>query len=166
LASKPLDSRLRSFPLSAGITRTPHIHTRFCYYFLFFGVFLFVFLFVWLVGFGFVFFETGFLCIALAVLELFVDQAGLELRNPPASSSRVLGLKACAPCLALLLFFFLNLFIYSLYTLITAPHHPSPTFTRPLPPRLLFTFEKEVLHWVPTHPGISSHCRTRHILSH
>jgi hypothetical protein len=26
----------------------------------------------------------------------FVDQAGLELRHPPASASRVLGLKACA----------------------------------------------------------------------
>jgi hypothetical protein len=26
----------------------------------------------------------------------FVDQTGLELRNPPASGSRVLGLKACA----------------------------------------------------------------------
>jgi hypothetical protein len=26
----------------------------------------------------------------------FVDQAGLEFRNPPASASRVLGLKACA----------------------------------------------------------------------
>jgi hypothetical protein len=26
----------------------------------------------------------------------FVDQAGLELRNPPDSASRVLGLKACA----------------------------------------------------------------------
>jgi hypothetical protein len=26
----------------------------------------------------------------------FVDQAGLELRNPPASASGVLGLKACA----------------------------------------------------------------------
>jgi hypothetical protein len=25
-----------------------------------------------------------------------VDQAGLELRNPPASASRVLGIKACA----------------------------------------------------------------------
>jgi hypothetical protein len=43
----------------------------------------------------FCFFKTGFLCVALAVLELnFVDQAGLELRNPPASASRVLGLKA------------------------------------------------------------------------
>ena len=26
----------------------------------------------------------------------FVDQAGLELRDPPASASQVLGLKACA----------------------------------------------------------------------
>jgi hypothetical protein len=32
------------------------------------------------------FFETGFLCVALAVLEL---------RNPPASASQVLELKAC-----------------------------------------------------------------------
>jgi hypothetical protein len=36
--------------------------------------------------FGF-FFEAGFLCIALAILKL---------RNPPASASQVLGLKACA----------------------------------------------------------------------
>jgi hypothetical protein len=28
-----------------------------------------------------------------------VDQAGLELRNPPASASQVLGLKACATTL-------------------------------------------------------------------
>jgi hypothetical protein len=43
----------------------------------------------------FCFFKTGFLCVALAVLELtFVDQAGLELRNLPASASQVLGLKA------------------------------------------------------------------------
>jgi hypothetical protein len=39
----------------------------------------------------FEYFETGFLCIALAV-----DQAGLKLRNPPASASHVLELKACA----------------------------------------------------------------------
>jgi hypothetical protein len=37
--------------------------------------------------FVFVFFETGFLCI---------DQAGLELRDSPGSSSQVLELKACA----------------------------------------------------------------------
>jgi hypothetical protein len=48
----------------------------------------------------FLFFETGFVCIALTVMELtthFVDHADLELRNPPASASQVLGLKACLP---------------------------------------------------------------------
>jgi hypothetical protein len=40
------------------------------------------------------FFETGFLCIALVVLGL-CKQAGLKLRNPPASVFQVLGLKAC-----------------------------------------------------------------------
>jgi hypothetical protein len=34
----------------------------------------------------------------------FVDQAGLKLRNPPASASRVLRLKVCATMPALLLF--------------------------------------------------------------
>jgi hypothetical protein len=33
-----------------------------------------------------------------------VDQAGLELRNPPASASRVLGLKACTTTLGSTLF--------------------------------------------------------------
>jgi hypothetical protein len=49
--------------------------------------------------FFFWFFKTGFLCIAPGCPGThFVDQAGLELRNPPASASasRVLGLKACA----------------------------------------------------------------------
>jgi hypothetical protein len=46
--------------------------------------------------FGFWFFETGFLCVALAVLGThFVDQDGLKLRNLPTSLSQVLGLKAC-----------------------------------------------------------------------
>ena len=51
-------------------------------------------LFYW--GFFFLVFRSrqGF-CIALAVLELNVDQADLELRNPPASASQVLGLKVC-----------------------------------------------------------------------
>jgi hypothetical protein len=57
-----------------------------------FFIYLFIYLFIYIY---FWFFETGFLGVALAVLELtFVDQAGLELRNPPASASRVLGLKA------------------------------------------------------------------------
>ena len=32
------------------------------------------------------FFETGFLGVALAVLELTLYRAGLELRDPPASA--------------------------------------------------------------------------------
>jgi hypothetical protein len=70
-------------------------HSSFCQVFcmvflVFFGFFGF-FGFFWF----FWFFETGFFCVALAVLELNLDQAGLELRNPPASASRVLGLKPC-----------------------------------------------------------------------
>jgi hypothetical protein len=43
------------------------------------------------------FFETGFLLYSPGCPGThFVDQAGLELRNLPASASRVLGLKACA----------------------------------------------------------------------
>jgi hypothetical protein len=38
-----------------------------------------------------------------------VDQAGLELKNPPASASQVLGLKVCSTTARLLLLF--NLFI-------------------------------------------------------
>ena len=43
--------------------------------------------------------ETGFLCVALAILETgtsSIDQAGLEYRDPPASASQVLGLMVCA----------------------------------------------------------------------
>jgi hypothetical protein len=40
-----------------------------------------------------------------------VDQAGLELRNPPASASQVLGLKACATTAQPIFYF---LFFYDL----------------------------------------------------
>jgi hypothetical protein len=39
--------------------------------------------------------ETGFLCSPGCPGTHFVDQAGLELRDPPASASQVLGLKVC-----------------------------------------------------------------------
>jgi hypothetical protein len=55
-------------------------------------------LFVWLVCFVFVFVfsRQGFSVYSPGCPGAhFVDQAGLELRNPPASASRVLGLKAC-----------------------------------------------------------------------
>jgi hypothetical protein len=52
-------------------------------------------------GFFFVFFVLVFqdrvsLCSHGSVGTHSVDQAGLELRSPPASASQVLGLKACA----------------------------------------------------------------------
>jgi hypothetical protein len=48
---------------------------------------LFVCLFVWV---------RVSLCISGCPGSHSVDQAGLELRNPPASASQVLGLKVCA----------------------------------------------------------------------
>jgi hypothetical protein len=51
----------------------------------------------------------GFLCVALVVLKLSVEQAGLILRDLPVSASQVLGLKVGTtiawretPCLSLL----------------------------------------------------------------
>jgi hypothetical protein len=51
--------------------------------------FLFVFLFL-------IFRDRVSLCISGCPGTHFVDQAGLELRNLPASAFQVLGLKACA----------------------------------------------------------------------
>jgi hypothetical protein len=53
----------------------------------------------------FFFFETGFLCSPGYPGTHSVDQAGLELRNPPASAFEVLGLKACATTPSLIFFF-------------------------------------------------------------
>jgi hypothetical protein len=57
----------------------------------------------------FCFFETGSLYSPGCPGTHFVDQAGLKLRNPPASASQVLGLKACAT-IAQLKFFKLHFF--------------------------------------------------------
>jgi hypothetical protein len=54
-------------------------------------VFLFCFVF-WFLVFG----DRVSLCSPGYPGTHFVDQAGLERRNPPASASQVLGLKACA----------------------------------------------------------------------
>lgn len=39
---------------------------------------------------------TGFLCVALALLELTLDQASLELRDLPTSAFLSAGLKVCS----------------------------------------------------------------------
>jgi hypothetical protein len=57
---------------------------------------LFVCLVGWLVCFVLVFQDRVSLYSSGCPGTHFVDQAGLELRNPPASASQVLGLKACA----------------------------------------------------------------------
>ena len=60
-------------------------------------VFLFLsFLFLFCFWFGLVFWDRVSLCSPGCPGTHSVDQAGLELRNPPACASRVLGLKACA----------------------------------------------------------------------
>jgi hypothetical protein len=51
-----------------------------------------------------------------------VDQAGLELRNPPASASRVLRLKACATRSGL----DSHTLTYTSFTIRTACHNPNP----------------------------------------
>jgi hypothetical protein len=58
--------------------------------------------------FCFVFWDRVSLCSPGCPGTHFVDQAGLELRNPPASASQVLGLKACATTAWLIFFFFWN----------------------------------------------------------
>jgi hypothetical protein len=72
-----------------------------------FGVCLFVCLFV-------CFWDRVSLCSPGCPGTHFVDQAGLELRNPPTSASQVLGLKVCATTARL--FSILNmLFTYYYY---------------------------------------------------
>jgi hypothetical protein len=74
-------------------------------------VFLFLLFFVCL--FVFVFQDRVSLCSPGCPGTHFVDQAGLELRNPPASASQVLGLKA------VLVFLDLNIAIRPNFMLLT-----------------------------------------------
>lgn len=89
----------------------------------------------------------------------------------------VLGSQLCALVSALLhgnyylshtpFFFLINVLIDSLYILIIASHSPSLPLTQPLPHSSFpFPLQRGTPHWVPTYPGRSSHCRTRHIFSH
>jgi hypothetical protein len=58
---------------------------------------LFGWLVFWLSCFVFLFFQDRVSLCSLGCPGTYsVDQAGLKLRNPPASDSQVLGLKACA----------------------------------------------------------------------
>jgi hypothetical protein len=59
------------------------------------GIFILFYLFIYLFIYLLVFQDRVSLYSPGCPGTHFVDQAGLELRNPPASASRVLGLKAC-----------------------------------------------------------------------
>jgi hypothetical protein len=76
---------------------------------IFTSIFLFCFVLVWFWFWFLVFRDRVSLYSPGCPGTHFVDQAGLELRNPPASASQVLGLKACATT-ARPLYFIANLF--------------------------------------------------------
>jgi hypothetical protein len=73
-------------------------HLYFCFVLFWFGLFWFGLVWFGLVWFGlvwFFFWDRVSLCSSGCPRTHSVDQAGLELRNLPASASRVLGLKVC-----------------------------------------------------------------------
>jgi hypothetical protein len=89
LANKSLASALlQSKHNSLGVFM---LCTVACSYFVHFMLFFFFFFFFFFFGFS----RQG-LCSPGCPGTQFVDQAGLKLRNPPASASQVLGLKVCA----------------------------------------------------------------------
>jgi hypothetical protein len=71
-------------------------HTCFFSFLSFFSFSFFLFFFFFLLLFVCLLLETGFLCLPCCPGTHSIDQAGLELRNLPASASLVLGLKVCA----------------------------------------------------------------------
>jgi hypothetical protein len=81
----PLSSILRDESVRVeGHSFTLSLPSLFCLFVCLFVCFLFLF-----------FQDRVSLCSPGCPRTHFVDQAGLELRNPPASASQVLGLKAC-----------------------------------------------------------------------
>jgi hypothetical protein len=70
-----------------------------------------------------------------------VDQAGLELRNPPASASRVLGLKACATTTQLL-FVVLRFILFYVYECLVLMYVCTPCVC-------LVSVEARRGHWIP-----------------
>jgi hypothetical protein len=92
---------------------------------------------MWLVLFTYCFFFVfsvfGFSRQGFSVLKThFVDQAGLELRNPPASASQVLGLKVCATTPDHLLLFFSSSFYFCFETVSVCIYTHTHTHTESL----------------------------------
>jgi hypothetical protein len=83
-----------------------HFYGRFSFTFFLFFVFVFVFL---------VFRDRVSLYSPGCPGTHSVDQAGLEFRNPPASASQVLGLKACATTAQLIYLFYVYEYTIALF---------------------------------------------------
>jgi hypothetical protein len=79
------------------------------------GIFIFVVGFLLVCLFVFVFQDMASLYSLGCPGTHSVDQAGLELKNPPSFASRVLGLKACATTARLL--FFKSWIVFLLFSL-------------------------------------------------
>jgi hypothetical protein len=103
--SRPLEEQ--SVPLTTEPSLQPWTHSLFgtiflfffFFFFFFFSFFSFPFLSSFFLFFSvclFLFRDRVSLCSSGCPGTHFVDQAGLKLRNPPAPTSRALGLKACA----------------------------------------------------------------------
>jgi hypothetical protein len=78
--------------------------------FIFFYLFIYLFIYLFLV-----FRDRVSLCSPGCPGTHFVDQAGLELRNPPASASQVLGLKTCATMPGGFIFYYLFIYLFNVY---------------------------------------------------
>ena len=103
-------------------------------------------------------FKTGFLCVALTVLELSLyTRLASNLRNPPASASQVLELQACTTTAQLLFFFKSFFFFFNLQSMLwTTIATPSPSLhflTHPLAGQIQGTTQGYLL-WAPE-PGLA-----------
>jgi hypothetical protein len=72
-----------------------HIHDIYIYIYVYIYIYIYIYTHTHIYIYTHIYL-TEFLCSPGCPGPHFVDQAGLELRNPPASASQVLGLKACA----------------------------------------------------------------------
>jgi hypothetical protein len=84
-----------------------------------------------------------------------VDQAGLELRNLPASAFQVLGLKACTTTAQLLIqfFFFFLIFFYYVFSSVTFPMLSQKSPIPPPHPVLIDLFWVRISLYMPCWPG-------------
>ena len=88
-----------------------------------------LFLFIIIINYYLCFFETRFLCVALAVLKLTLHQAGLEPRDLPTFVSLVLGLKVCATTALLYVVLRIKPRVFCIFTKYSANYTKSQSLT-------------------------------------